>query len=197
LTDCDGSGTTTCHDEWYCDSDDDAIYDVTVTAGTTPTLTVASGASLECLGSSTFDQPVLMNSDLQVNGGLTVFGPKAFVQQHPEDPTKEVVYVALEGNEAGTYTRGSSQLNNGVAEIELPEDFRLVTNVEGLTVQITPRGPVQSMLYVESVTPTKLIVKASNKKDGNVKFDFMVNGVRAGFENHQVIRDKKSVAMAD
>ncbi len=34
----------------------------------------------------------------------------------------------------------------------------------------------------------------SNKKDGNVKFDFMINGVRAGYEDHQVIRDTQSYA---
>ena len=212
--------TMECRSSWTCDVDDDATVDVycdDLAPG--PRLVVASSAQLrcdgpasftdcaisgtttcndlDCLGAASFAQPVQINSDLTVTGQLQVFGPKAFVQEHPEDPTKEVVYVALEGNEAGTYTRGSSQLKDGAAEINLPEDFRLVTNENGLTAQITPRGPVQSMLYVESITPTKLIVKASNKKDGSVKFDFMINGVRSGFENHQVIRDKKSLAMND
>ena len=121
-------------------------------------------------------------------------GAKMFVQQHSEDDNKEIYYVALEGNEAGTYTRGSGKLINGVAEINLPDDFALVTNIEGLTAQITPRGPVSSMLYVESVSSTSLVVKASSGKDSDVKFDFMINGVRAGFENHQVIREKRSYA---
>lgn len=193
----DCSDHATFHSDLSCDANDDGTVDVECRSLTGPELVVATGTQLICEGLSTFAQPMQVNSDVTITGQLQVFGPKAFVQQHPEDATKEIVYVALEGNEAGTYTRGSSQLVNGVAEIELPEDFHLVTNADGITAQITPRGPVQSMLYVESVTPTKLIVKASNKKDASVKFDFMVNGVRAGFENHQVIRDKKSVAMAD
>lgn len=133
-------------------------------------------------------------TDASTWSSVTVTGVKAFMQDHPEDDTKEIVYVALEGNEAGTYTRGSGQLINGVAEIYLPEDFELVTNEKGLTAQITPRGPVKSMLYVESVTPTMLVVRSSNMKDSDVKFDFMINGVRAGYEDHQVIRDKRSYA---
>lgn len=85
-------------------------------------------------------------------------------------------------------------MENGSAEIDLPEHFSLVTSDEGLTAQITPRGPVQSMLYVEIVTPEKLIVKASNPNDDNVAFDYMINGVRLGFENHEVIRDKMYAA---
>lgn len=188
-------GTMNCRSDWSCDANDDGTIDVQCSALTGPELLVATGTRFACDGLATFAQPTAVNSDLTVTGSLTVFGPKAFAQQHPEDPTKEIIYVALEGNEAGTYTRGSAQLNNGVAEIQLPEDFHLVTNEEGLTAQITPRGPVNSMLYVESVTPTTLVVKASNKKDANAKFDFMVNGVRSGFENHQVIRDKKSLAL--
>jgi hypothetical protein len=169
--------------------------DVQCVASPSPELLVATGTRFACDGLATFAQPTAVNSDLTVTGSLTVFGPKAFAQEHPEDPTKEVIYVALEGNEAGTYTRGSAQLKDGISKIELPEDFHLVTNEIGLTAQITPRGPVISMLYVEAITPTELVVKSSNKKDDNVKFDFMVNGVRKGFENHQVIRDKKNLAM--
>jgi hypothetical protein len=45
----------------------------------------------------------------------------------PSDPGKEIVYVALEGGEAGTYVRGTGQLNDGKAVLALPEHFRLVT----------------------------------------------------------------------
>lgn len=61
-------------------------------------------------------------------------------------------------------------------------------------MQITPRGPVQTMLYVESVTPSYLIVKSSDPGDGEVSFDYVIYGVRAGFENHQVVRPKREMA---
>jgi hypothetical protein len=126
-----------------------------------------------------------------INGDLEVTGNKNFIQPHPTDPTKEIVYVALEGGEAGTYTRGSGTLVDGIAIIELPEHFGLVTNAEGLTAQITPRGPVHAMLYVESVTPRTLVVRASTSADAHVPFDYLINGIREGFENHQVIRDRQ------
>ena len=47
------------------------------------------------------------------------------------------------------------------------------------------------MLYVESVTPSRLVVKASNPTDAEVRFDYMVNGIRAGFEGRQPIRDRR------
>jgi hypothetical protein len=187
----------TCRSGWYCDANNDATVDVSCEAAPTPEFSIAPGTSFACDGLATFALPVAISSDLTVTGALLVTGPKMFVQQHPEDETKEILYVALEGNEAGTYTRGTSQLKDGVAKIELPEDFHLVTNEEGLTAQITPRGPVSSMLYVESVTATLLVVKSSDKKDSDVKFDFMVNGLRQGHENHQVIRNKKSLALLE
>jgi hypothetical protein len=55
-----------------------------------------------------------------VGGNFTVSGTTSFVQAHPTDPSREIVYVALEGGEAGTYMRGTGQLVNGKAVIALP-----------------------------------------------------------------------------
>ncbi|MBI1744105.1 hypothetical protein HYR54_13710, partial [Candidatus Acetothermia bacterium] len=76
---------------------------------------------------------VSSNMELSSAGDLFVTGTKSFVQDHPTDPTKQIVYVALEGGEAGTYVRGTGQLVNGEAVIELPEHFGLVTNDQRLT----------------------------------------------------------------
>lgn len=68
---------------------------------------------------------------MTINGDLEVTGTKNFVQQHPVDPTKKIVYVALEAGKSGTYAHGSARLKNGVARVELPEHFALITNVDG------------------------------------------------------------------
>jgi hypothetical protein len=125
--------------------------------------------------------------ELEVAGSLTVRGPKSFAQDHPTDPTKQIVYVALEGPEAGTYIRGTAQLINGEAVIVLPEHFSLVTNDEGLTVQLTPLGD-WLQLYVVEKSAKRIIVREAQGKSG--KFDYLVQGVRKGYENHQVIQDK-------
>ena len=121
-------------------------------------------------------------------GNLTASGTKSFVQDDPNDSTKQIVYVALEGPEAGTYTRGTAQLTNGEAVIALPEHFSLVTNDEGLTVQLTPSGE-WLQLYVVQKSTKQIIVREANGKSG--QFDYLVQGVRKGFENHQVIQEKE------
>ncbi len=122
-------------------------------------------------------------------GNLYVSGTKSFVQPHPLEPSKEIVYVSLEGPEAGTYIRGTAQLIHGEAVIQLPEHFGMVTNEEGLTVQLTPRGNCNG-LYVEEVSTKQIVVKELMNGKSDVKFDYLVQGIRKGYENHQVIQDK-------
>src|SRR6266700_2556310 len=130
------------------------------------------------------------DGNVQVNGNLTVTGTgtKAFVQAHPTDPDKEIVYVTLEGGEAGTYVRGSGQLQSGKAVLALPEHFGLVTETSGLTVQLTPRGE-WLQLYVVELDTVQLIVREAQGKSG--AFDYLIQGVRRGSEQHKVIRTRR------
>ncbi|MCK4224134.1 MAG: hypothetical protein KAX39_03070 [candidate division Zixibacteria bacterium] len=129
--------------------------------------------------------------DAFIWGDLTVWGTKEFLQLHPRDTTKTIHYVCLEGGEAGTYVRGSAQLQGGVAIISLPEHFGLVTSENGLTAQVTAKdGTAKGYLYIESVTPSQLTVKESGGGLSNAKFDYFVQGVRIGHEDHQVIQDR-------
>ena len=167
-------------------------------------LTTSPGSPVQIQGPSVFMQPITAPLQvgvgpagagaLHVVGNITATGAKLFVQDHPKDPSKAIHYIALEGGEAGTYTRGTATLKDGRAAIDLPEHFSLVTVEEGLTAQITPRGRVQSMLYVESLTPRRVVVKSSSSRDAEVPFDFLIQGVRAGFEHHVPIVDRDQVA---
>ena len=65
-------------------------------------------------------------------GDLTATGTKSFIEPHPADATKIIRYISLEGNEAGTYFRGRGRFERGLARISVPEDFRMVTDEEGL-----------------------------------------------------------------
>jgi hypothetical protein len=115
-------------------------------------ITTDPASQLQINGPSTFTQPI--NAPVQIGvgpggagalhvvGNITATGAKLFVQDHPTDPSLEIRYIALEAGEAGTYARGTATLTNGVAVIDLPEHFALVTGPENLTAQITPRGPV-------------------------------------------------------
>jgi hypothetical protein len=109
---------------------------------------------------------------------------KQFVEPHPADPMKSIHYVSLEGNEAGTYFRGTARTVNGQAVIKVPEDFRIVTDPEGLTVQLTPIGGPASM-YVEDEDLNRIVVHSSR----DVTFHYLVQGIRPDYKNFTPIMD--------
>jgi hypothetical protein len=119
---------------------------------------------------------------VQYANGLAGTGVKSFVEPHPTDASKAIRYVSLEGNEAGTYFRGRGKFERGLARITVPEDFRLVTDPEGLTVQITPIGEMASYAVVR-VGLDEIVVKSSR----NVEFFYAVNGVRHAYRDWQPI----------
>jgi len=131
-----------------------------------------------------------ITGSLTINGDLNVLGSKNFVQQHPTDDRLEIVYVALEGPEAGVYTRGTAQLQAGEALIQLPEAFSLVASETGLTVQLTCLDECNGIRIV-SKSPTEIVVKELMGGSHDAKFDYFVQGLRQGFEDHQVFREKQ------
>jgi hypothetical protein len=124
--------------------------------------------------------------DMTVHGNIYKTGSVSFVERHPIDSSKAIVYVSLEGSEHGTYCRGTAVLQNGTAVIDLPEHFSLVTNNEGLTVQVTPNGPCNG-LYVTSRSNTFIEVSELGSGTSNVSFDWIVHGIRKGFEVYDPI----------
>lgn len=109
-------------------------------------------------------------------------GTKSFVEPHPTDAARQIVYVALEGPEAGTYFRGRGRFQGGRATIAVPEDFRLVTEEEGLTVQISPIGQATAWLGKVGLEG----IEARSTAD--VEFYYLVNGVRRNYRSHQPIQ---------
>jgi len=116
-------------------------------------------------------------------GNIGATGTKSFVEPHPTDAGLTITYVSLEGPEAGTYFRGRGKFQNGIARISVPEHFRLVTDPEGLTVQVTPIGPMATVSVVKADL-NEIVVQASR----NVEFYYTVNGVRAAFKDVNPIR---------
>jgi hypothetical protein len=107
-------------------------------------------------------------------------GAKYFIQPHPTDPARNVQFICLEGNESGTYFRGKTRLVNGRAEIPIPEEWKLVTEDEGITVQVTPVDQ-PSRLHVPIQTRDRIVVRG----DGDCTFSYFVNGVRRGFARYE------------
>jgi hypothetical protein len=117
-------------------------------------------------------------------------GAVSFVQNHPEQSDRVIVYAAPEGDEVATYTRGTARLTGGVATVALGETFGWVTNPDiGLTAHITPRGACRG-LYVESLTTSEMVVRELDGGGGDVVFDYLVYGLRIGFEETSVVQEK-------
>lgn len=129
------------------------------------------------------------SAKLDVDGDFVASGTKSFVEPHPYDASKEIRFVCLEGNEAGTYFRGQARLVDGEAVIAVPEDFALVTEEQGLTVQVTAHGPGADLWTAERGLD-RIVVRGAR----DVEFDYFVNGVRIGYGEFQTIRDRNAAS---
>ncbi|HEX9147956.1 MAG TPA: hypothetical protein VF958_02220 [Thermoanaerobaculia bacterium] len=115
---------------------------------------------------------------LNVTGSTQATGVKNFIEPHPTDPSKVIRYISLEGNEAGTYFRGRGKFQNGIAMIDVPEDFRIVTDSEGLGIQVTPIGQMATVA-VEAIGLDRIVVRGSR----DVEFFYTVNGIRSAYKD--------------
>ena len=121
------------------------------------------------------------------DGDLGATGVKSFIQPHPEDPSKQIRFACLEGNESGTYCRGTAQIVDGVCTIDLPEDFRLASEEGEITAQLTALGGPVS-IWVESQSRDQIVVRGTN----DISFNWFVNGVRRGFSQFETISENTS-----
>jgi len=130
-------------------------------------------------------------NSVTINGSFTVTGSKSFIQPHAKDPTKEIVYIAAEAPEAMVMYRGTAQLRDGEAIIELPEHFSVVAAEDGIQVQITPTEDCNG-IFVKSKSRERIEVRELMKGKSNAKFDYFVTAIRAGFEKHKPVVENTS-----
>lgn len=119
---------------------------------------------------------------------------KNFRIDHPEDEDKEIVYASLEGPEAAAYSRGTSTLNEGKVFVAFPEHFRHVANPETMTIQLTPLYANTIGLAVVEKTTEGFWVQERMDGTGSFEFDWQATCVRKGYENFEVIRNKKMIS---
>jgi hypothetical protein len=155
-------------------------------AGVQGTLVNASGAGLASgfLGTTfgTANDSATGPWGIFAAGNFGAFGAKHFVEPHGTDPSRVIVYSSLEGREVGTYFRGTTQASEGRAVIPVPADFRMVTDEDGLTVQLTPLGAFAQM-YVEFQSLEEITIRSSR----DVRFHYLVQGVRRAFRNFEPV----------
>ena len=125
---------------------------------------------------------------VNTSGQGVVFGDiKSFIVEHPTRPGYKIVYISLEGPEAGMYDRGIVQLIDGRATIELPEHFAALANEQTITVQLTPGSLDSKGLAVGSIREGWIEIGELAGGTGSYDVHYLVHAVRRGFEDHQVV----------
>jgi hypothetical protein len=115
-------------------------------------------------------------------------GSVSFVQNHPYETDKVIVYAAPEGDEVAVYTRGSARLKGGQARVRLGETFPLVADPDvGLTAYVTPVGEPVPLAVVEKST-SEILVRGP--AGSSAEFDYIVWGLRIGFDEQSVVQPK-------
>ena len=120
-------------------------------------------------------------------GSTYATGSKSFLEPHPSDPTKAIRYISLEGNEAGTYFRGRGAFSGHQAVIQVPEDFRIVTDAAGLSIQVTPIGDFASVAVVR-IGLDEIVLKST----ADVEFFYTVNGLRKAYKELEPIIENQT-----
>lgn len=162
------------------------------------TLLNVSAANNEYGGVAIYDanQNAQAGLAIDTNGDGIVFADiKNFRMDHPENTDEEIWYASLEGPEAGAYERGTAQLVNGEALVPFSDHYTLVISEDGMTVMLSPLSAESLGLAVIEKTTEGFKVKELYGGTGNYSFDWEVKGVRKGFEDYQVIREKKDMVL--
>ena len=124
------------------------------------------------------------------NTGAFTAISKNFRIPHPMEPTKDIVYACIEGPEVAAYIRGTAKLVNGEAHVEYQDHFKIVVNWETVTIQLTPLSADSKGLALLDKNANGFRIKELFNGTGNYKFDFLVQGIRRGYEDHKAIQDK-------
>jgi hypothetical protein len=132
------------------------------------------GVQTDNLGAAgVFEGRAVVEGDLDVWGGLTVFQPsrKSTAFLHPDGSYRRL--HCLEGTEAWFEDFGRAELIDGQAEVELDADYAAVVDSDDYYVFLTPEGDSNG-LYVASKTSTGFQVREQQRGTGSLPFTYRV-----------------------
>ena len=139
------------------------------------------------------DLEIDSGGDINILGGgnIQVTGTKHFA--HPVDTAsgeKKVRYTSVEAGRALTEVSDVAELEDGRAEIEVPEHFKMVTSEEeSLTVQVTPYAKEEVKPQVVEQSLDRVVVEGFSDELGEYTFAYTIKGVREGYEDEEIIVD--------
>ena len=138
------------------------------------------------------DDDIQVNGTVNATGDINVSGTKHFVQA-VDTPAgeKTVRYTSVEAGRARTEYTDVAEMEDGRAEVELPEHFEMVTSdEEPLSVQVTPYATEEVKPQVVEQSADRVVVEDFSEEPGEYTFAYTVKGVRDGFEDKEVVLDE-------
>jgi hypothetical protein len=103
----------------------------------------------------------------------------------------EIFYAGIMGPEAAAYLRGTAELIDGRSQIVFPEHFRQMVSEESITVMLTPLSIESKGLAVIDKDRSGFEVGELLNGTGSYSFDWEIKAIRTGYEDFQVIKEKK------
>lgn len=125
------------------------------------------------------------------DGTVKSTASKDFVQGvDTDDGEKEVHYTATEAGTPRTEASGVVELEDGRAEVDLPDHFGWVTSdEEPLVVQVTPHASQPVRPQVTERSTDRIVVEDFERDADDYEVSYTVRGTRAGYEDKQVVRE--------
>lgn len=132
-----------------------------------------------------------VDGKMEVGNDLEVTGVKNFVQTVTTDTgPKQVKYTSIEAGEPQTETSDVAEMEDGVAVVELPDHFGMVTSSEKpVIVQITPYCNEKVHPQVTDRSTKRIVVKDFAEGSSEYTFAYTVKGIRYGFEDQNVVTE--------
>lgn len=182
----------------YCGGDvdvaDDLVVNDNLSVSTAGNIYTGNPTSAYSANDIIADDDLVADDGIFAGGNLIVLGSvnanvKNFVESHPSDPSKVIVYSCAEGPEATTFFRGRARLSRGIAILLIPEHFGLVTAESDLTVQLTPMDLCNGLAAVYLST-SELQVRELMGGRSDAEFSYLIQGRRSQFPNWEPVRDR-------
>ena len=100
---------------------------------------------------------------------------------------RAINYSAVEAPTVRTETSGVASVENGTAEVSLPDHFGWVTDEdEDLVVQLTPHA-VGATPAVTERSPDRLVIQDDGSGPERYEVSYTVKGTRSGYRDRSVV----------
>lgn len=132
-----------------------------------------------------------VDGTMQIGGDVQVSGVKNFVETVSTDTgPKQVKYTSVEAGDTQTEHSDVTEMEDGVALVDLPDHYGMVTSSEErLIVQVTPYADEKVHPQVTDRSIDRIVVKDFGDGPDNYKFSYTVKGIRRGFEDQEIVSE--------